>query len=82
VSESRLQIQGNEPDEPHIEIHKTPMLDTGIGQSMGYANDAEFIAAAQAEREAALELLTPEARATIEAAEAELERRLLFGEQP
>lgn len=48
-------------DRDDVELHivKVPMLDTGIGRFMGYADDAEFVAAAEAEREAALRLLTP-----------------------
>lgn len=64
-------------EEDNMEIRKVPMLDTSIGQEQGYANDAEFIAAAEAEREQALSLLTPDARARFKAAEVEAERRLL-----
>lgn len=67
-------------DEFRLEVHTFPMLDTGIGRELGYANDAEFMAAAQAERDRVLFVLTPEARARFEAAEREAERRFLFGD--
>lgn len=62
-----------------MRVVRFPVLDTGIGQAMGYANDAEFVAAAEAEREATLSLLTPETRARFEEAEAEADRRFLLG---
>jgi hypothetical protein len=66
-------------EEPEIRIVKVPVLDTGIGRARGYANDQELIAATEAERERVLGMLTPEARKRIEDAEAEAERRFLFG---
>lgn len=65
---------------PDFQVHRVPILDTGIGQEMGYANDAEFIAAAEAKREKALSMLTPEARKRFEDADAEIERQFLFGD--
>jgi hypothetical protein len=67
-------------DEPEYRIVKMPVLDTGIGRAMGYANDTEFIAAAEAERDAALSMLTPETRQRFEDAEAEADRWFLFGD--
>lgn len=55
--------------EPKFTVQSVPVLDTGIGVEMGYANDAELIEAARIEREAALACLTPEMRARFEAAE-------------
>jgi hypothetical protein len=55
------------------------MIDTGFGRDMGYASDAEMIEALNAERERALSMLTPEARATFEALEREAERQFLLG---
>lgn len=60
---------------PLITVYTAPMLDTGIGQEAGYANDDEFRAAMQAEREA----MDPVERAAVEAIEADMERQFLFG---
>lgn len=60
-------------------VHKVPVSDTGIGREMGFANDAEFLEHAHVEREKAMELLTPAERKRFEDAEAEAERRFLFG---
>lgn len=56
-----------------ITVHRVPMLDTGIGQEAGYANDQEFIEAVDAERAA----LDPEVREALEQAERDLARKLL-----
>lgn len=66
-------------DKPRITVHKVPMLDTGLGQEAGYANDAEMIAAYQAQRVELEQLLTPEALARLDEAEDAATRRLLFG---
>jgi hypothetical protein len=62
-----------------IKVFRAPWLDTGIGREAGYANDAEFIAAYNAQRAEAERLLTPEALAELDAADRECERRLLGG---
>ncbi len=64
--------------EPTLKTVTVPMLDTGLGIEAGYANDAELIAAAQAQRAELEKLLTPEALARLDAAEAELERRISY----
>lgn len=69
-------------DEPKTTVRTVPMLDTGIGREAGYRDDAEMITAMNAKRQEMrdlLTLLTPEAFARLEAAEAEVERRFLFG---
>lgn len=68
-------------DDYEIEIRKVPMLDTGIGREMGFDSDADFLEHAHVEREKALELLTSAERARFEEAEAEAERRFLFGSE-
>ena len=65
--------------EPRLTVHTVPMHDTGLGREAGYANDAELIEAGKKQRVEAEALLTPEALARIDAAEAELTRRVLFG---
>lgn len=60
-------------DDYKIEVHTFPMLDTGIGQEAGFANDAELMAAAAAER-AALPL---EVREAMDEIDREVERRML-----
>jgi hypothetical protein len=64
-------------DQPRIEIRKVPVIETGVGASMGYVTDAAFITASAEARELALAMLTPDARARFERAEAEQDRRLL-----
>ena len=66
-------------DDYEIHVVKVPMMDTGIGREAGFRDDAHLIEVATAEREAALSLLTPEARARIEAAESEMQRRFIVG---
>lgn len=56
-----------------------PMLDTGIGREAGHVNDVALIEAARKERVELEAMLTPEAIARIDAAEAEIDRRFLFG---
>jgi hypothetical protein len=48
--------------DPRIEIRTVPVIDTGVGKSRGYANDAEFVAAADREFSAALYVLSAEVR--------------------
>jgi hypothetical protein len=69
-----------EPDEYRVEVVKIPMADTGIGRDMGYANDQEMVDALNAENEAIMAQLTPEARQRVLDAEADLQRRFLFGD--
>ena len=63
---------------------KLPVLDTGIGIEAGYRSDAEFIQAAEAQRQARLNLLRPDARSAIEAVERDvderMERHFLYGD--
>lgn len=63
-------------------VRSVPVLDTGIGREMGYANDAEFIDVAEAERAEIMAMLSPEARERLERAERESTQRLLFGDEP
>lgn len=56
--------------------HSVPALDTGIGIAAGYASDREFIAAMEAERAA----LPPVLRDALNAVDAALEHRILYGE--
>jgi hypothetical protein len=62
-------------EEPEYEIRVTThkMLDTGIGQEMGYANDDEFREAMRKKREA----LPPEVREAVEEFDREVMRKLL-----
>ncbi|WP_320672370.1 hypothetical protein [Patulibacter defluvii] len=60
-----------------LRIITVPMLDTGIGHEAGYANDAELIAAAEAERQQ----WTLTERALADAVAAEIDRLWLTGEQ-
>jgi hypothetical protein len=62
-------------DEPEYKVVQVPMLDTGIGQEAGFANDAELIAHAEAERAK----LDPAVRELLDKADAEMTRRFLFG---
>lgn len=73
------------PDkEPKIETVSVPMFDTGIGREAGFKDDAELLEAAKREREEFLDTFTPEGREKmrklLEDAEADAERRFLFGE--
>lgn len=67
------------PDKPKLTVRRVPVFDTGLGREAGFANDAELMAAAQAQRTELESLLTPEALAELDAAEAEATRRFLFG---
>jgi hypothetical protein len=62
--------------EKQITVRSVPMFDTGIGREAGYANDAELIAAAAAEREA----LPPALRDLMDRLDAELTRRVVEGD--
>ena len=59
-----------------FEVHKVPMHDTGLGREAGFKDDKELVEAAKAEREK----LDPKVREILERAEAEAERKFLFGE--
>lgn len=61
-------------------VKRVPVLDTGIGRALGYADDKAFMEAAEREREQAIRSLTTEGRALLEQAEAELERRVIWGD--
>lgn len=63
----------NQPDDIQFTVRTVPVLDTGLGIEAGYASDAEFIRAAEAERAA----LDPEVRAGLDDLNAELQRRIL-----
>lgn len=65
--------------EPRIRVHKVPMLDTGLGREAGYANDAEMITAAEAQRAEIEKLLIPDALARLDAAEETATQAFLFG---
>lgn len=67
-------------DKVELMVRRVPVLDTGIGKALGYANDKEFMAAAEAERAEVMKLLSVDERARLERAEAELERRVLWGD--
>jgi len=60
-------------DEPKLTVHKVPVLDTGIGREAGYRDDAELIAAAEAERAK----LPPAVRVAVEEIEREMQRRFI-----
>jgi hypothetical protein len=62
-----------------VEIRRVPMYDTGLGREAGYANDQELIEAGERQRAELETLLTSEALAKMDAAEAEMTRRFLFG---
>jgi hypothetical protein len=68
----------SDDDDIKYTVHRFPMLDTGIGREAGYASDAEFIDAIEAERALLSEIL----RQQIE----EFQRRetlaFLFGTNP
>lgn len=53
--------------EPELTVHAVPVLDTGLGREAGYANDAELIEAAQAQRAEIEAMLMPEALARLDA---------------
>lgn len=59
---------------------RVPVLDTGIGRALGYADDRAFMLAGAEERGRALALLSVEERARLEAAERELEWRVIHGD--
>lgn len=67
-------------DKVELIVKRVPVLDTGIGQALGYADDKAFLQAASEEREKAMALLSVDERARIEAAERELERRIIWGD--
>lgn len=69
-------------DDVTLEVHRVPFLDTGLGREAGYANDAELIEAAKAQRAELEAMLTPDALARFDAMEAEATRRFLFGRSP
>lgn len=60
-----------------LTVERVPVGDTGIGIAAGYSSDRELIEVADAERAA----LPPEARAVLERAERELERRVILGDE-
>lgn len=60
-------------DEIRLTTHRVPVLDTGIGQEMGYEDDKAFLAAMEEERAQ----LPAEVRERLEALEAEMQRRVL-----
>ncbi len=66
-------------DEPHIQIHKVSVHDTGVGREAGFKNDTELVEHARRERQELEALLTPEALAKLDRAEAEAERKFLAG---
>lgn len=66
-------------DGSQMKVVKVPVLDTGLGREAGYADDAAMIEAAKAQRRELESLLTPEAVARLDAADAEIDRRFLFG---
>jgi hypothetical protein len=61
-------------DDYQIEIHKVPMLDTGIGRQFGYESDAALIEASKAERAT----WPAEMREAVEQYEAEFMHRVMF----
>jgi hypothetical protein len=65
--------------EPEMRIVKVPMLDTGLGREAGFASDAEMIDVATGQRAWLESVLTPEALASLDAAEREAARRLIGG---
>lgn len=67
----------NERPDVKMEVVYVPMLDTGLGQMAGYANDVELVEAWKKERAELEALLTPETLAKLDAAEREVDRRLL-----
>lgn len=62
-----------------MRIVKVPFYDTGLGREAGYRDDAELIEAWKAERAELETLLAPEALAKLDAADAAMTRRFLFG---
>jgi hypothetical protein len=63
-----------------LRIVKVPVLDTGIGQSLGYRDDRHLIEAGEAKRAEINEMLTPEAAAKLRKVDEDLDRRFLFGD--
>lgn len=61
-------------------VRRVPVLDTGIGQALGYVSDRDFIEQTTAEAERIKAEMTPEMRAAVEAAEAELVRGVIHGD--
>lgn len=61
-----------------LEIRTVRIHDTGLGREAGYADDAELVAAAQAQRDA----LPPEVLRILERLDREFEWRVLNGESP
>lgn len=57
-------------------IVRVPVHDTGIGKAAGFKDDADLIAHHKAQRAA----MSPEARRIVDQADADLERRFLFGD--
>jgi hypothetical protein len=68
------------PDEHKLTIRTCPVLDTGIGQSLGYRDDKHLIEASEAERAEIDEMLTPEAAARIRRNENAAHLAFLFGQ--
>lgn len=58
-----------------IVTHTRPMLDTGIGQEMGFDSDRAFLDHQQRERET----LDPEVARLLDETKREIEVKMLFG---
>jgi hypothetical protein len=58
-----------------IVTHIRPMIDTGIGQEMGYESDRAFLDDQRRERET----MDPEVARLLDAAKAEIEVKMMFG---
>jgi hypothetical protein len=56
-------------------VHEIPVLDTGIGQSLGFENDQALAAAVEAERA----IYPPEVREALEEYDRSLDRAFLYG---
>lgn len=54
-------------------VHTFPVLDTGVGKSLGFKDDKEFMAHALAEREK----LSPATQEAMEKIDREVERKIL-----
>jgi hypothetical protein len=61
--------------ESNFTVHEVPVLDTGIGQSLGFEDDQALVAAVEAERAT----YPPEVREALEEYDRRLDRAFLFG---
>ena len=62
---------------PKLKVTKVPAQDTGIGREAGYKDDADLIAAYEAERAA----LPPAVRETVDKLDAEMMARFVNGDK-